>query len=388
MQQAGAKLGVSAKKAHFFTCEVVNCCKTDHINVHMANSPKSAHSATMHSVAEKLDLSIATVSRALRRVPGINPETRARVLQAAAELGYRLPQSYRSAAPTTRDRLQHVGIFIETNNSNLSHPYLTGLTEAALSLNISLVIHQVKPGECARVLEPGQQPRAMRSGLLAGIVLLFWWPAEVVAALSNKLPTVSIMHKYTGANVDMVGLDNEGGMEMLLRRLHAAGHRRIGFLGRCSRLHWSTARFGGYVAGLASLGIEYDPALVVDVEFDAISSIEGDWKPYEDTVMRITERHGVTAWMSATEPGGWALYEWFTAMGLKVPGDMSVTGFHRPTNRETARHDLTSVSASYEAMGSAALKRLQFRINNPAETSRSILFPCEYFPGSSVGPCP
>jgi DNA-binding LacI/PurR family transcriptional regulator len=100
-----------------------------------------------------------------------------------------------------------------------------------MALNSSLVIHNVKPGECERVLDPAYQPRAMRSGLLSGIVLIFWWPVEVVRSLSQKLPTVSIMHKYPGTDVDMVGIDNEGGMEILIRELYNKGHRRIAFLG-------------------------------------------------------------------------------------------------------------------------------------------------------------
>ena len=108
--------------------------------------------ATMQNIAEKLNISVATVSRALRRVPGINADTRASVLQTASELGYRLPGKYRNLT-IGKDRLTHIGVFIETTNSNLSHPYLTGLSEAALALNSSLVIHHVKPGECERVLE-------------------------------------------------------------------------------------------------------------------------------------------------------------------------------------------------------------------------------------------
>ncbi|SDU27673.1 transcriptional regulator, LacI family [Verrucomicrobium sp. GAS474] len=348
---------------------------------------KTDSSATMENVAKKLNLSVATVSRALRRVPGINAETRALVLQTASEVGYRLPRSYRSSTVGGKDRLQHIGVFMETTNGTQSHPYLTGLSDAAMSLNSSLVIHHVKPGECASVLDPAQQPTAMRSGLLSGVVLIFWWPSDVVRALSQKLPTVSIMHKYPGTDVDMVGLDNEGGMDLLVRELYAKGHRKIAFVGRCSQLHWSTARFGGYVAALASLGIEYRPDWVIDVDFDTLSSKEAGWEGYGEKVEKL-RKAGITAWVCSTEPAGWMLHDWFTARGLRVPEDVSITGFHRPNQAESSRPDLTSVGASYEAIGAAALKRLQIRIKNPAESCRSILFPSDFYPGSTVGPVP
>ena len=351
----------------------------------MARSSNNRESlpATMQDIAEKLGISVATVSRSLRRVPGINAETRATVLQAASELGYRLPNSYKNGT-VAKDRLQHIGVFIETTHSNLTHPYLTGLSEAAMALNSSLVIHHVKPGECERVLDPAFQPRAMRSGLLSGIVLIFWWPADVVRGLSQLLPTVSIMHKYPGTDVDMVGIDNEGGMEVLIRTLYEKGHRRIAFLGRCSKLHWATARFSGYVAALSSFELEYRPDWVVDVDFDTISKKEAVWDEHEAKVERLTSE-GITAWVCATEPAGWKVHEWLSRRGLRVPEDVSITGFHRPTQPEAGSLDLTSVGASYEAIGGAALKRLQFRIQNPSESSRTVLFPCEFHAGTTVG---
>ena len=346
---------------------------------------KEENGARMQDIAEKLNLSVATVSRALRRVPGINAETRAMVLQTASEIGYHLPASYKNVTGGGKDRLQHIGVFIETSNSNLSHPYLTGLSDAAMSFNSSLVIHHVKPGECEKILDPAFQPRAMRSGLLSGIVLIFWWPAEVVRALNQKMPVVSIMHKYPGTDVDVVGIDNEGGMQLLIRRLYDLGHRKIGFLGRCASLHWATARFGGYVSTLASLGLEYDPERVIDVDFDVIAHQDGEWSGQEERVLKLT-REGVTAWVCSAEPAGWKVNEWLTRAGLRVPEDVSITGFHRPSNRESTNVDLTSVGSSYEAIGAASLKRLQYRIKNPSETSRTVLFPCEFHAGTTVGP--
>lgn len=344
-------------------------------------------SVNMQDIADRLKLSVATVSRALRRVPGINAETRARVMQAAWEVGYRLPQSYRNTA-LEDDALRHVGVFIETNQAQSNNSYITGMSDACLNLNASLVIHYVKPNECHKILDPKFAPRAMTTGLLSGIVLIYWWPTEVVQALSQKLPTVSIMHKYPGTDLDLVGIDNEGGMSQLLHTLYARGHRKIGFLGRCGQLHWANARLGGYVSALTELGLEYDPGLVVDADFDALSSPSGDWTPYLARAEALTRKKGVTAWMCAAEPGGLQLHDYLIARGLRVPQDVSITGFHRHPEVLDGTADLTSVGVSYEAIGAAALKRLLFRIQNPVETCRTILFPCELHPGKTIAAPP
>ena len=171
--------------------------------------------ATLQDIADKLNLSLATVSRAMRRIPGINSKTRSRVLQAASELGYRHSDSFRSSQ-LEKTRLHHIGVFVETSQPNVPVGYLSGLTDASMALNASLVIHYLKPTECERILDPNFQPPAMQSGLLSGLVMVFWWPTEIVHELSKQLPTVSLMHKYPGVDIDVVGLDNEGGMDALV----------------------------------------------------------------------------------------------------------------------------------------------------------------------------
>ena len=227
--------------------------------------------ATMRTIAEQLDLSVATVSRALRRIPGINPETRARVMQTAAHLGYNLPKAYRPE-PLANGHLHHIGVLIEMPKNHMPpDSYIVGMSNAATVLNASLVIHYVKAEHCEQILEPAFQPRAMSSGLLSGLILVFRWPTEVVRELSRVRPTVSIAHKYPGVDTDMLGIDNQDGIDALVRHLHGLGHRRIGFLGRSGELHWAAARFGAYVAALTSVGLTYRPEWVVDADFERLT---------------------------------------------------------------------------------------------------------------------
>ncbi len=341
-------------------------------------------SATMQDVADELGLSVATVSRALRQVPGINAETRAQVHRAASKLGYRPPQSYRSATPDS-DNLTHIGVFVETTQERVSPAYMTGIMDASMSLNISPIIHYVKPGECESILDAKQQPAAMRSGLLSGAILIFWWPLDVVKQLSRMMPIVSVMHNYPGAHIDMVGIDNHGGVELLIRNLYNLGHRRIGYIGRCGSIDWSNVRYGAYASTMSALGLKHRETDIIDVTYDDLVIMESDWTQYAEQAAKLTAK-GVTAWVCATEPAGWKIHNGLEQAGFSIPGDVSVTGFHRPNQREPGRPDLTSISASYEAIGAAAIRRIQYRVQNNAEPPRTILFACEDYPGATAGP--
>ncbi|MFV0337975.1 MAG: LacI family DNA-binding transcriptional regulator [Chthoniobacterales bacterium] len=348
-------------------------------NMQSANAP----AIKMQDIAERLGLSVATVSRSLRKIPGINPRTRARVMQAAAELGYRIPDSYRGNG-SEETSLKHIGILLETDNQSTDHPYLIGMSEASMHLNVSLNIHYVKKSECEQVLDSKKQPRAMQAGLLSGIILIFRWPYEVVQKLAQKYPTVSIMHQYAGIEIDTVGIDNEGGMELLIKRLHALGHRKIAFMGRCPHLHWANARFGGFVSALSASELEYHPKWVVDAAFETLATADGNWESSHKKIDQVMQ-DGVTAWICASEPAGWHLHRYLQSRGLQIPRDVSITGFHRPTLASTHKPDLTSVGASYEHIGAAALKRLCQRLQNPLESPHITLFPAEYYPGTSTG---
>lgn len=338
--------------------------------------------ATMQDIAKHLGISVPTVSRALRRVYGINPETRAKILHAAWELGYRLPKSYQNKS-LNGEELTQIGVFIERGHGQTSS-YFRGMSEASLALNASLVIHYVKPDECHTVLDPALAPRAMTSGLLAGLILVDWWPLDVVLELSRRLPTVSIMHRYPGTELDVIGIDNESGMNLLMHELYALGHRRIGFVGQCGSVHWANARLGGYLGALTELGMEYNPHWVISADFDTLTDENADWAAQAAEVERLTRDENVTAWMSVCEAGGLKLYEHLSARGLRIPQDLSITGFHRPAQIREDKPSLTSVGASFEGIGAAALKRLLFRVQNPLETYRTILFPCELYHGTSI----
>lgn len=345
-------------------------------------------SAKMRTIAQQLNISVATVSRALRRVPGTNAETRAKVFEAAAQLGYRVPQSYRSQDLQNKE-LNHVGVLIQMPQSQGVAPhYLVGMSEASMGLNASLMVHYVNPADCAKILDAKSQPRAMQAGMLSGLIFVFRWPTEVVKELSQRHPSVSIMYRYPGVDIDTIGVDNFGGAEKLVEHLHGLGHRRIGFFGFCSDLQWSLRRFGGYAASLTKFGLELNPDWVIST--DSASSLTDLNSGVDELLTRaelLTRKDKVTAWIGASETVGQKLYFWMTSKGLRIPEDVSITGFHRDESN-SKQPALTSVISSYQAIGASALKRLLLRVQNRAESIRDIIFPFELFRGETAGAPP
>jgi LacI family transcriptional regulator len=251
-------------------------------------------------------------------------------------------------------------------------------------LNLALLSHHVQPDDCASVLETSHQPPAMRAGMVDGLVLIHRWPPDIARRLSELYPTVSIIHHYPGTSIDLVGIDERTGMSALVRHLHAAGHSRLGFFGLCREMSWSCSRFAAYVEAHVALGLTYDPAQTVPIEFaDGRSPVPFPDGPWGETVMnRINQ--GVRAWVCPSSMTGYTLSRFLLSRGVRLREDVAVTGFHTAVGPPPGLPVLTATDAVDEELGAAALRRLDYRLRFPHEGNRSILLPANFVQGATT----
>ena len=114
-------------------------------------------------IAESLQLSQGTVSRALRNRPGIRPEVRIKVLEAASQLGYQLPAtSEHDNTSNTEGHFAGVLLHAPHDRWRSRDGYLMGVSAAAPSLNCTLVLHHVNTMDCESILAPANQPPVKR----------------------------------------------------------------------------------------------------------------------------------------------------------------------------------------------------------------------------------
>ena len=331
-------------------------------------------------IAHKLGISISTVSRALRGASSIHPTTRERVLEEARTLGY-LGSQRASGAHKARNVL----LLSQARQSGLDGVYMAGLSRAAVALNVSLISHHFMPEDCLSVLEPALQPMAMKSGDTCGVVLLHRWPEEVVRKLSKSMPTVSILHFYVGACVDLIGIEDRVGMYELIEHLVANGCSRIGFFGFSPLVSWSRSRLGAYVEALAVHGLPFRGEDVISATLEEASSAALVERPSGGAAAASLTREGVHAWVCSSQMLGYSLFQYLQKKGFKIPSDVSLTGFHGGEQGQPPGLPLLTTTAfNSEELGIAALRRLIFRAESPQESCRSILFPCNLQQGEST----
>ena len=149
---------------------------------------RASSNVNLASIAKLLNVSISTVSRAMRDADGIHSDTRRRIVEAAESLGY---QPSRSADAETEGQAHYVMALAQCSSPSSDQRYLAGISRASVALNLAILSHHVSVADCATVLDPRWQPAAMKTGLVEGLVLIHRWPEEVAARLSQRWPMVS-----------------------------------------------------------------------------------------------------------------------------------------------------------------------------------------------------
>src|SRR6476469_6427542 len=94
---------------------------------------------TIYDIAEKLNISSATVSRALKDDPIVNKKTRKRIFDAAEQMGYRLNHFARNLR---NQRTNTIGVILPRLNSYFMASAISGIEQVANSEGYNVIISQ------------------------------------------------------------------------------------------------------------------------------------------------------------------------------------------------------------------------------------------------------
>lgn len=342
------------------------------------------------TIARKLNISAATVSRCLRGHPGADPITRARVLELASEFGYadQLNGLTKRRGRPARNpgQMTTLAVIVQLHESGIHEggtiaQLLAGMSADVGGERVGLMVHHIQHTDREAFSELHNQPAILRDGVARGAILVRDFSPRVVQALSRQLPCVSLVLDYGEYGIDCVGSDQRTGIFTAVQKLHQAGHRRFGFVTGADSQSWAWARMGAFMEATSGLGC---PPTHDDVINELVAPI-GPQRRAELVAARI--REGVTGWVFASDTEAQDVIARVAEQGLQVPTHFSAVGFNAyPAGPGQVR--LCSIRNRYEAIGAAGVRRLLERIERPAEARRHVQIACEWVEGESIGPPP
>ena len=178
--------------------------------------------------------------------------------------------------------------------------------------------------------------------------------------------------------MDIVGVDEHEGIELLAEHLYAKGHRKIGFFGNCGQVYSARNRLSGFISSLAKLELELNLSNVVDVLPEHLEDKEIMLSGQIESVIRRMER-GVRAWICASDWVGYLLSRGLIDRGYTIPKDVSIVGFDDSEDNTLGCPKLTSITVPSLRIGAEALRRLMNRMKHPASPQLKVMLPCKLF---------
>jgi LacI family repressor for deo operon, udp, cdd, tsx, nupC, and nupG len=310
---------------------------------------------TIADVARRAGVSRAAVSFAVNGRPGVGPDTRARILRAAEDLGWR-PSG--SARALTRARTGAIGLVLARQANRLEFDdsfvrFLTGVQRTLTARDYGLLL-QVQPPAAEGGLEAYR--RLVGSGRIDGMLVtdvVFDDPRFAVLAESG-LPTVVAGRPVSDCPFPALETRHAEGMAKAVNNLIAHGHRSVAFIGGDPSYEYVASRRTIWMKTLRDAGLE--PGL-------SASIVPEDTAGRAATARVLESNTRTTAIVYTNDMLALAGAEVARKLKLRIPTDVSIVGFDDSPVAALSSPPLTTVRIDYAGFGEAAAAALLAEID-------------------------
>jgi len=316
-----------------------------------------------------------TVSKALRDEPDVSEETKARLKLLAQQMGY-VPDSTAQGLRTRTTRL--FGLLIPSLANPIFSRIILAVQERAFELGYDVLLaYTMNLPEREEVCIRRMLSRRV-DGLFISPVYRIGDHAPIYQELfARKVPTVLLGHVAPFCpHFSNVESDDLLGGYVMTRHLLKLGHKRIAFLTGPPGTPWTQERFEGYRRALRESGMDVDDKLV----FQAGRTMEDGAKA---ALQLIAEGCDSTAIQAINDLVAAGCAEVLLNQKVKIPEDISVTGFGNTMLSEYFLVPLTTISQPKHRLGLAAVDAMVRLLKGERPESKRL--PAELITRASSG---
>lgn len=323
---------------------------------------------TAKDVADRLGLAVSTVGRALSDDPRISPETKARVAEVAAELGYTPNRAARMIRGTSSDV---IGLVVPDIRIGLHATIAHALGDALSGSNFRVILAETGNDPAHEL----RHVRALSGARVAGAVIM---PTEAplpeTAQLLAPMRHVQILRRQPAFGGQLFGIDDHDVLQRATAHLIALGHQRIAYIGGPPSLPTDAARLAGFRAALTAGGLPESSELV---DLGTPFSAEHGTRAVSHL---LVADHPPTALVCGSVEATRGALDELTAQGISVPDELSVVGFGDETGWSWWGPGLTTMALPVHRLASAAALRLFHRLTSGDDAASE--------PADRIWPCP
>lgn len=318
---------------------------------------------TLKEVAERAGVSRSAVSRTFTDGASVSAKTRAKVEQAAADLGY-APNALASSLTTGRTKL--IGLVV----NNFQNPlilevfdlFTRGLQDRGLR---PLLVNLTE------ATDPAATVRMLRQYSVDGVIVASSTlpPSFAEAFKGAGLPVVHAFGRPSKRpDVSVVSIDNVACGRMAAKTLLARGYGRVGFLGGPRTASSTEDRAAGFLGELEGMaGVEVSVSYASAYTFDAGRA----------EMQRLLQGQRAEAWFCGDDLLAVGALSAIREAGLSVPGDIGLIGLNDMEMARWQMIGLTTIHQPVAAIIAAAIEVVVATIESPDRVPEVRLFPCE-----------
>ncbi|MBN8783220.1 MAG: hypothetical protein ABS85_00610 [Sphingobacteriales bacterium SCN 48-20] len=314
--------------------------------------------ATIKDIARQLNISISTVSRAMRNAPDVNIETRKAVMALSEELNY---QPNKLALSLKQKQTHNIGVLVP----NLDYVLATmvkGIDEVALEAGYTVMVCQSNESFGREIVNM----RRLLDSLVDGFIISVSSETKVFDHFrkiqEKQMPMVVFDRMTPFLQAPGVRIDNEDGGFQATEHLIEQGYKRIAILAGPKNLGISNERLDGYLRALKKYKMKPDQDLIIYCDFNQHYAYLAtqellQMKKRPDAIFTISDRMAIGAMLAIKEKG------------LRMPQDIGLVGFNNEPVVSLVTPGISSVDQPAFELGKIAAKLFIETMHNESDMS-------------------
>lgn len=307
---------------------------------------------TIKDLAERLDVSPSTVSRALNNHPAISEATKTRVKKLAEELRY---QPNLLAQGLQKKRVNVVGVIVPEIRHHFFSAVISGIEEIMHNAGFTIMV-------CQSIEDPQREIDNLEalmshqiSGLMISISENTTNNGQFSPVISRGIPLVFFDRVIEGIDTSCVVVDDYEGAFQAVKHLIESGYRDIAYIGGPEHLNIQKDRFMGYKMALEKYKIEMHPEWVI---FSGLNEKDG-----VEAARVLLKENRPRAIFCINDPVAMGVYSVVQRNGLRIPEDVAIVGFTDDPMGRYMNPPLTTISQPKAEMGKTAARLLLEQMN-------------------------
>ncbi|HMI64084.1 MAG TPA: LacI family DNA-binding transcriptional regulator [Puia sp.] len=308
---------------------------------------------TIYDLARKLNISIATVSRALKDDPVVSKKTKKKIADLALEMGYR---SNHFARNLRTQRTYTIGVIIPRINSYFMSAVIAGMENIATSEGYNLIISQSSESVEKEIANANTLFNNRVDGLLVSLAYDTDSLAHFEPFAKKKIPVIFFDRTAEQKDSTCILINNLKAAYEATTHLISQGRRNIVHITATSKRNVYIDRLQGYKQALADQHIAWREDYIIVGNLSQEAGAEAaarirEMKPLPDAVFVANDNCAVGCMVALKQ------------MGIRIPEDIAFVGFNNDPVSTVVEPNLTTINYPGYEMGQVAARNLIDHLN-------------------------